>query len=301
MGALRKGMAGLRPISGVMARQHKDSVVRVAWLAGMVWTAALWGRGLTLDPQLPGVAEGGVSGGGGVGVVMFNKLEEATLVEAGSWYFEQALTGAFRTKSDRAFSEHVLQTAVYYSPTDRFTLAAFLADVSYTSSAEFDGMRYEGSGLQGLLTLVDPESSPVGVAVYSFVGANERGFGNDTRLVLQHLRVGWNFAYNLRLGTEVSGWDGGGTETTGVLGHTFGAAYGWEREGWVPEASLGLELLVDSVYGEWQRYKGTSVYAGPTLGLVLGGRAALTVTGLVQLTDEDSPRLAVQVTLGWGF
>lgn len=257
------------------------------------------------SPATPG-PDAGSAAGEGVGVVVFNNVEEATRAEPGTWYVEAAFTLARRVPGDRHSTSLLFQPGIYHSPSETLTLGLFPADVSYTSSGNFDGLRYEGSAAQALLSLVDPESSPLGLAVFAFAGGNERGIVGEGRLVIQRLHGPWNLTYNLRLSTAVEGIDGGGTDTTGTLGHSFGVACSGQvadelLSELVSAWSLGGELLIDSRYHEWRRYVGTTVYSGPTLGLVLGRTTALTVTGLVQLTDEDAPRWTLQVTLGWGF
>lgn len=235
------------------------------------------------------------------GLTMFNNLEEAAFAEAGSKQLEQTFDTSFRTQSDHSFAGYAGATSLYWAPTERLTLGFTFAELSYENSDEFVGMRYDGSGISVLYSLIDPTESAVGVAVYSRVLVNERFFANDSRLVLQVLRGPWNLVYNLRIGTDVDGLNGGGNNTTGTLGHTFGAAYAWEREGTIKEVSLALEALVDSTYNEWDDYDTTVVYAGPTLGLVIGERWSVTLTGAAQLTDEDSPDWTTQLTVGWVF
>ena len=235
------------------------------------------------------------------GALVFNNLEEAAFAEAGSRQLEQTFDTAHRTKSDKGFTSYYGATSVYWAPTERFQVGFTFAELRYESDDEREWLRYEGTGAIVLYSLVNPEAAPVGVAVFSRIVGNERGLSNDSRLALQVLRGPWNIAYNLRLGTDFAGFDGGSKETTGTLGHSVGVAHLWEIQGTISELSVGGEVLVDSTYAEWKNYQETTVYGGPTVGIVIGERWSVTVTGTVQLTDQDAPRFGTQVTVGWVF
>lgn len=297
------GLAGFEPSAALAANGGGGTAA--AWPSPSLVVERPVGVGAALPTAGPGPSPSRRDPSA-VGVVMFNNLEEAVRGEEGSVYAEAAFTLAARLPDDRHALALLVQPGLYYGVSDAWTLGVFPGDVSYTASAGFDGVRYEGSAIQSVLSLIDPQSSPVGLAVFGFLGGSERAVTAEGRLVLQRLSGPWNLTYNFRLGTTVDGLDGRQTQTTGLLGHHVGLAYGGAVEDeqlsrLVGEWSLGGELLIESDYREWRSYRSTRVYAGPTMGLVLGGSSAVTVGGLVQLTNEDGPRWTLQFTIGWGF
>jgi hypothetical protein len=217
----------------------------------------------------------------------------------GNWEYEQWITYDAHKDSDPGFDRFRLRHEFEFGLADNFDLAIYFLEWSYTDSAEFNGTRWDGFAVEGIVYLSNPVTDLVGSGLYAEVGVGEDSLELELKGLLHKDWGNWTAAYNLILETEIEGVfdSAAGNEVEGVIGHALGVSYklggGWQ---------VGGELVVESVYSDWSDYEGTSVYAGPNVAYTAGKNLWFALTPQVQLTSEDDePDFRVRAIIGWQF
>jgi len=217
----------------------------------------------------------------------------------GNVEFEQWLTWENGKPSEHGANAFRLREEFEFGLADNFDLSVYVANWRYEDARDFTGTRYESSGVEGILYLSNPVTDPVGVALYGEVDIGEHDADFEGKLLL-HKDIGpWTLAYNFILETEIEGIFSNKeeNEVDGVLGHALGVSYSL-----TPKLRVGAEVTVESLYGNWSKYEGTTVYAGPTVAYTFNDHAWIAVTPAFQLTNtEDEPKFQGRVIFGWQF
>jgi hypothetical protein len=217
----------------------------------------------------------------------------------GNWEYEQWITYDAEKDSDPGFDRFRLRHEFEFGLADNFDLAVYFLEWSYTDSAEFNGTRWDGFAVEGIVYLSNPVTDIVGSGLYAEVGVGEDSLEFEFKGLLHKDWGNWTAAYNLILETEIEGvFDSDAeNEVEGVIEHALGVSYklssGWQ---------VGGEVVVESVYGDWSDYEGTVVYAGPNVSYQTGKNLWFALTPQIQLTsEEDEPDYRVRAIIGWEF
>jgi hypothetical protein len=110
----------------------------------------------------------------------------------------------------------------------------------------------------------------------------------------------WVLAYNLVLETEVEGvfHADDENEVEGVVEHTLGASYAFGHG----DIRAGGELVIESIFADWDDFEASHVFAGPVLSYWGGRNWFVTVTPMIQLTShEEEPDFQVRMIAGVEF
>lgn len=221
----------------------------------------------------------------------------------GNWEVEQWITWKGHRDDESGYNRWEFREEIEFGITDYFDLGLYLPNWSYEDSNSRQGTKFDSVGIEGIVYLSKP-SDFIGVGLYGEVKIGESGreYEFEQKLML-HKDIGpWSFAYNLIIETEVEREDGE-NEVEGVLGHALAAAYSVNKN-W----RLGGELLIESIYADWNEYEKTVVYLGPSINYVGNGIPGtqanwwVTVTPTFQLTDEgDEPDFVFRAIMGLEF
>jgi hypothetical protein len=234
----------------------------------------------------------------------FSLAEEAGFASQGDREIELTFSYSHRARDDHSLSLYNALATSYLGLADGWLLG-LQTSATYDDTSNAEGLTWDGAGLRLNIGIRDPtdHDDGLGLALYAAVWTSETNASHDLRLVAQKLSGNYNFIYNLRLTTDVTGLDGGGLDTNAAVGHIFGFAYSLQLP--LPQLSdftLGIEADIDSEITEWSNYNRTTAYAGPTLGLAWTENWKLSLGCLVQLTDEDDlPRWSGILTLGYSY
>ncbi len=236
----------------------------------------------------------------------------------GNFEYEQYVTWSGHTSEDSDFNHVEFRHEFEMGVTDNFDLSFYVPTWFYEHDGSGGRTRFDTVGVEGIVYLSNPVTDAVGLGLYQEIDVGEHELEFETKLLV-HKDVGnWTFAYNLILETELEGVfrsssssDGGaggggadgaepkgGSETEGVLGHSFGASYNVGAGGW----RVGAEAQIESVYANWSRYEDTTVYAGPVISWSNGKNFYVTVTPAFQLTDvADEGDFKLRMIAGFEF
>ena len=218
-------------------------------------------------------------------------------VGKGHWEYEQWVTW------EQAGDENVyrFRHEFEFGLADNFDLAVYLPNWRYEDTAERNGIDFESVSIEGVVYFTNPITDFVGLGLYNEVTVGEDELAFETKLLVQKDVGDWVFAYNLVLETELEGMFDVDeeNEVEGVIEHTFGASYAFGPRG---DFRAGGELLVESVYADWDAYEDTFVYAGPVFSYWGGDDWFVTVTPMFQLTSsDDEADFIVRLIAGYEF
>jgi hypothetical protein len=152
----------------------------------------------------------------------YNFLQEGGLATAGQLQIEQDFGYAHRIKGEHGLASYGGSTQLTYAFTDRFQLTLTAANYSYFDNGDEEAFRYDGSGFQLYYALTDPATESLGVSFFQSVLLGPEVLSLDSRVILVKTMGPWDATYNLRVGNDFTGLDGGGITTLGTLGHAFG-------------------------------------------------------------------------------
>jgi hypothetical protein len=217
-------------------------------------------------------------------------------VGKGNWEYEQWATW------QQAGDENVyrFRHEIEFGVADNFDLAFYLPNWRYESTDGHDGPNFESVSVEGVFYFLNPNTDFIGLGWYNEVSVGEDELEFETKILVQKDIGNWTFGYNLVLETELEGvFDADEeNEVEGVLEHTFGASYALGKG----DFRVGGELVIESVYEDWESYEDTSVYAGPVFSYWGHERLWVTVTPLIQLTDNDGEAdFQVRMIAGYQF
>ena len=162
--------------------------------------------------------------------------------------------------------------------TDHDQLSFYLSDWRHTVNDEGpDETEWRTAGVSWVHNFTDPTTSPLGVATYleSLIGPEK--FVLEGKLLLQKNLGAWSFVYN---GVVEAEWEGSSyEEAVGVLENTLGVSYQV-----APSFSLGVEMLHEIEFQEWEDAGDHMIYLGPNAAYRAGAFSTV-IAGLWQATD----------------
>ena len=226
----------------------------------------------------------------------FTFVTDTYPVGKGNWEYEQWATWQQSGDEDVVRFRHEFEFGV----ADNFDLAVYLPNWRYESTEERDGIDFESVSLEGIVYFMNPVTDAIGLGWYNEVSVGEDELEFETKLLVQKDIGNWVLAYNLILETELEHVfdEDEENEVEGVIEHTFGASYAFGRG----DFRAGGELVVESIYEDWESYEDTLVYAGPVLSYWGGTNWFVTVTPLFQLTsNDDEADFQVRMIAGYEF
>src|SRR5688500_13361244 len=183
---------------------------------------------------------------------------------------------------------------------DNFDLAVYLPNWRYESTDDRDGIDFESVSVEAIVYLMNPVTDAFGLGLYQEIGVGEDEIELETKPLLQKDIGNCVLCYNLTIETEIEVVfdDLAENEVEGVIEHTFGASYGFGKG----DVRVGGELVVESIYEDWENYEDTIVYAGPVFSYWGGKNWFVTVTPMMQVTDnDDEADFQVRMIAGYGF
>lgn len=204
-----------------------------------------------------------------------------------TWKHSDTLNGSADTWQFR----HEIEWGV----TDRFQLALYVADWQYNEDDdEGHQTRYNGTGVEAIYNLTNPNTDWIGSAVYAEVVVGEQSISLEGKLLLEKRFGPLSIVYNAVLEAE---WEGDGyREETGEFQQTFGASYDLTKN-----LSIGFEALHEIEMPEWQETESGRFFVGPNVS-VRAGRFYGTLAWLWQTTHiEDEPDFQPRLIVGFDF
>ena len=214
----------------------------------------------------------------------------------GQWEYEQWATWQQSGDEDIVRFRHEFE----FGLADNFDLAVYLPNWRYESTEERDGIDFDSVSVEAIVYFLNPVTDALGLGWYNEVSVGEDELEFETKLLLQKDIGNWVLGYNLVLETELEHVfdEDEENEVEGVIAHTFGASYAFGRG----DFRAGGELVIESIYEDWESYEDTLVYAGPVLSYWGGDNWWVTVTPLFQLTNsDDEPNFQVRMIAGYTF
>ena len=182
----------------------------------------------------------------------FTYTYETSVLPEGQWEFEQWLTNSNKRRNED-FSRWDLRSELEYGINSSLSSALYLnaqstrIESEAESSSEFD---FKGVSSEWLYQLVNPNTNPVGLALYGEYSTDGTDHELEGKLLLSRSSDNWHMALNAIYEAE---WEkeGGETEREAVLEFTAGLAYQFHKN-W----SLGLEARQKSAYPDGLDLKG---------------------------------------------
>ena len=228
------------------------------------------------------------------GVRRFTFLYEANTSAQGSLELENWVTWQRATGQGR-FDQVDFRHELEYGVTDKFQASIYIADWLYQNDREHSGFAYSDSAIELIYNLTNPVVDPVGLSIYGELRAGDRLLELESKLIAQKNFGPLILAYNATL---ESVWEGNDlAEREGEFSQAVGVSYEIS-----PRISVGLELLHEFVFPEWQdEEKIRNLFVGPNVSY-RRGNWFVTMTALAQATDtEDEPDFQLRTIFGIGL
>ena len=228
------------------------------------------------------------------GVRHFTFLYEANTSAQGSLELENWVTWRRATGPGR-FDQVDFRHELEYGVTDTFQASIYLADWFYEHDRERSGFAYSDSAIELIYNLTNPVVDPVGLSIYGELRVGNRLIELESKLIAQKNFGPLILAYNATL---ESVWEGNDlAEREGEFSQAVGVSYEIS-----PRISVGLELLHEFVFPEWQdEEKIRNLFVGPNVSY-RRGNWFVTMTALAQATDtEDEPDFQLRTIFGIGL
>ena len=221
----------------------------------------------------------------------FGYSYETTTMAKGAMELETGITWKTGEESNRNFD---IRHEFEYGYSDRLQLALYFADWSYEKPTGQSGKaQFEDVAVEAIYNLTDPNTTPVGSALYGEIKGGDDFFGLEGKLLLQKNFGQWMFVYNV--GGEVV-WKDHNQQDEAELMQSAGVGYQIS-----PSWSVGTELLHEIAVPDVDTIGASGVYLGPNVAW-RDNRLAVTITGLWQLTSlVGEPEFQLRTILSVDF
>jgi hypothetical protein len=214
---------------------------------------------------------------------------ETTTATQGTWEYEQWFTW----KQGEGFDKYQFRHELEYGLTERLQLGLYLFDWEYEEDGDESATAWGGSGIELIYQLTDPNTSPLGSALYFESLVSDEELSLEGKLLLQKNFGPLTAVYNFVVEAE---WEDDFEESKGVVENTFGLSYQLK-----PSLLFGVEALHEVEFEDWSEAGDHVFYAGPNLSFRKGGFFA-TVAGLFQVTDvAGEPDTQLRIIAGIHF
>lgn len=225
----------------------------------------------------------------------FTYVYESTTQPKGAWEYEQWVTWKTDKGNDSSYDRVEFRHEIEYGVTDDLQVALYLADWRYQNgrSVGDDGAEYRTSAVEVIYSLTDPNTDPLGLALYGEYKGGPEVHEIEAKLLLQKNVGSWVFAWNGILEAE---WEeeASGFEDKGEIAQSLGASYQFS-----PSFTAGAELLHEVPLPDWHETDDDVLYVGPNVSY-RSGSWWVTLTQLFQVTDVAS-EADFQTRLIFGF
>jgi len=224
----------------------------------------------------------------------FTFVYEATVAEPGEVEAESWATWQTGKTTDHGFQEIDFRHEIEFGVTNKLQAGLYLADWTYVSSKESAGFAFSDAALELIYNIYDPETDPIGLAVYEEIQGGDRLFGSESKVIAQKNVGPVIFGYNATLETV---WHGKElAEREAEFQQSIGASYELSRH-----FSVGAECVHEVAFPDWSRGEHPVVSGGPNFS-IRSGRWWATVTGLIQITQaDDEPKCQTRAIVGYAF
>lgn len=204
----------------------------------------------------------------------FTYSYETTTAPKGSFEYEQWFTWQQGDDFDKYQFRHELEFGI----TDQLQLGLYLFDWEHEKEDGESETKWEGTGVELIYQLTDPNKSAFGSALYFEAIASDEELELEGKLLLQKNFGPLVLVYNLIVEAE---WEDDFEEEVGVWENTIGLSYQVN-----PNIFIGVEATHEVEFEDWSEAGHHVVYAGPNVSFRKGHFFA-TLTGLFQATDVD--------------
>lgn len=149
-----------------------------------------------------------------------------------------------------------------YGVTDWYSAALYLNErqQSYrdpATGADHASFEWKGVSLENRFNVLNPASHKIGVTLYLEGRYSGEEASLEQKIIIGQRHGDWKWAFNLEHETE---WEDDLSAVEGEFGASFGIARDLGKR-W----SLGLELRNVNIFPEYQSWKNSALYLGPTL------------------------------------
>jgi len=217
-------------------------------------------------------------------------------VGKGNWEFEQWVT--WEQNGDE--NAYLFREEIEFGVADNFDLAIYVPNWRYEDTEAHSGTHFDSISVEGVVYFLNPVTDSIGLGLYNEISVGEDELAFETKLLVQKELGNWTLGYNLVLETELEGvFDTAAeNEVEGVVENTFGASYAFGHG----DFRAGGELVIESVFDDWDDFEATHVFAGPVFSYWGAKDWFVTVTPMVQLTShEEEPDFQVRMIAGYQF
>jgi len=212
----------------------------------------------------------------------FTYSYETTTMAPGHREHEHWVTWKTDKDTDGSFDRFDIRHEVEWGITENFQLAVYVSDWRYEDgkSVKNDGATWQNVAVEAIYALSDPTADDLGTALYGEVKLGDEKFVLEGKILLQKNVGPWVFAYN---GTVEAEWEGTHyEEDKGEFANTLGVSYQVN-----PSLAVGVELLHENEYEDWNTWGDDVLYAGPVVSSAQDGWW-FAITPLIQVTDVES-------------
>jgi hypothetical protein len=234
----------------------------------------------------------------------FTYSEEAKVLPAGTWEFEQWATHQSHVEEGR-FWELNLREEVEFGLTDRLTTAMYL-NMSILSAHDVPGLKdetefeLEGVSFEAKYKLLDPAADAVGLLGYGEITVGEE-FEVELKAVASKEMGAFTFAYNLVFAYERSENEleitSTGKHTEYVIENTLGGSYSFSKT-----FAGGVEFVARTPFQDnMSDREQTGYFIGPNAHYAAKDWW-ITATLLVRTNDaDDFEKYEIRVIVGINF
>ena len=224
----------------------------------------------------------------------FTFVYEATVEEPGEVEVESWATWQTRKTADHGFQEIDFRHEIEFGVTNKLQAGLYLADWSYVNSKESAGFAFSDTALELIYNIYNPETDPIGLAMYEEIQGGDRLFGSESKVIAQKNLGPVVLAYNATLEAV---WQGKElAEREAEFQQSIGGSYELSRH-----FSVGAECVHEVAFPDWSRGEHPVVSSGPNFS-IRSGRWWATVTGLIQITQaDDEPKFQMRAIAGYAF
>ena len=219
----------------------------------------------------------------------FAVSREATTAPQGTVEIEEHIYW----KKGSGFDTLKFRSEVEFGITDRFQLGFYLYDFEHAKEDGIRSTKWEGSGIEAIYQLTDPNKSFIGSALYGEVLMNDTELELEGKLLLQKNLGPLIVVYNAIVEAK---WEDRYSHQVGVLEQTIGLSYQLH-----PSFSVGIEAKHEVELDEWKHNGGNAVFVGPNVSFRKGSFFAA-IAALARVTDiPGEPHLEVSTVVGFHF
>lgn len=206
----------------------------------------------------------------------------ATTTPPGEVEYEQWVNWKASKGNDSDFDRLDFRHEIEIGLTEHLQMGIYLADWRYQDGASVSNNRaeYRNTAVELIYNLSNPVTDPLGVAVYGEVKFGDELFELEGKIILQKDLGPWTLVYNATIEAE---WEGNHYEDDkGEFQHTAGVSYQV-----IPAFSVGVELLHEVEFDDWEHTGHNIVYFGPNA-TYRGKGWFVTVAPLFQVTGVEA-------------